>query len=200
MFQAPFFRRDFPALEGGRVRLRAPEAGDYAEWAALREESRGFLQPWEPQWAPDELSRSAYRQRLRRYRIEFDQGTSISFFLFEKERGRLAGGISIGSIRLGVARSAHIGYWMGERYAGQGLMLDALHLVIPFAFNRLNLHRLEAACIPGNRRSVRLLEKAGFQQEGLLRSYLRINGVWQDHFLYALIAGEHLRNQGEARA
>ncbi len=200
MFQAPFFRRDFPALEGGRVRLRAPEAADYAEWAALREESRGFLQPWEPQWAPDELSRSAYRQRLRRYRIEFDQGTSISFFLFEKERGRLAGGISIGSIRLGVARSAHIGYWMGERYAGQGLMLDALHLVIPFAFNRLNLHRLEAACIPGNRRSVRLLEKAGFQQEGLLRSYLRINGVWQDHFLYALIAGEHLRNQGEARA
>lgn len=168
-----------------------PQASDYAEWSALREESRAFLEPWEPKWAPDELSRRAFRQRLRRYRDEFDQGTGVSFFLVEKAGGRLAGGISIGNIRLGVAQSAHVGYWMGERYAGQGLMFDALNLVIPFAFEKLRLHRLEAACIPENTRSTRLLEKAEFQREGLLRSYLRINGVWQDHFLYALIAGEH---------
>jgi Acetyltransferases, including N-acetylases of ribosomal proteins len=191
MFQAPFFRRDFPALEGARVRLRMPQLSDYAEWATLRGESRAFLEPWEPQWAPDELSKHAFRQRLKRYRYEFDQGTGVSFFVILKEGGHLAGGISLGNIRLGVAQSAHIGYWMGERFAGRGLMLDALELVIPFAFDRLRLHRLEAACIPENTRSVRLLEKAGFQREGLLKSYLRINGVWQDHFLYALIAGQH---------
>jgi [ribosomal protein S5]-alanine N-acetyltransferase len=191
MLPLPFFRRDLPALEGTRVRLCMPTWGDYAEWAALRQESRAFLERWEPKWAPDELSRSAYRQRLRRSRYEYDQGTGVSFFLFEKAGGRLAGGISLSNIRYGVAQSAHIGYWMGERYAGQGLMLDALHLVIPFAFDRLRLHRLEAACIPSNARSIRLLEKAGFEREGLLRSYLRINGEWEDHHLYALIAGEY---------
>ena len=101
------------------------------------------------------------------------------------------GGLSLTNIRRCVAQSAHVGYWLGERFAGRGLMLEALRLVIPFAFDTLRLHRLEAACIPKNTRSMRLLEKAGFQREGLLRSYLRINGVWQDHYLYALIAGEH---------
>ncbi|WEX07816.1 GNAT family protein [Chelativorans sp. AA-79] len=191
MFQLPFFRRDLPALEGKRVRLRMPEREDYEEWATLRAESRAFLEPWEPRWTPDELSAASFRHRLQRSRHDYDQGTGVSFFLFEKAEGRLAGGLSLSNIRHGVAQSANIGYWMGERYAGHGLMLEALQLVIPFAFDRLRLHRLEAACIPSNARSMRLLEKAGFQREGLLRSYLRINGVWQDHHLYALIAGEH---------
>lgn len=191
MFQTPFFRRDLPALESETIRLRPPLSQDHAEWAALREESRAFLEPWEPRWAPDELSRRAFRERLKRYHDEYDQGTGISFFLFEQAGGRLVGGLSLTNIRRGVAQSAHVGYWLGERFAGRGLMLEALRLVIPFAFDTLRLHRLEAACIPKNTRSMRLLEKAGFQREGLLRSYLRINGVWQDHYLYALIAGEH---------
>jgi ribosomal-protein-alanine N-acetyltransferase len=115
----------------------------------------------------------------------------MTFFIFENRSGRLTGGITLGNIRHGVAQSGHIGYWIGERFAGQGLMVDAVKLVISFAFDSLRLHRLEAACIPGNARSIRVLEKAGFQREGLLKSYLKINGVWQDHYLYALIAGEH---------
>jgi len=191
VLQMPFFRRDLPALEGPRVRLRMPAMQDYAEWAALREESRAFLEPWEPKWSPDELSRAAFRERVKRSNYEYDKGTGISFLIFGTADDRLLGGISLSNIRYGVAQSAHIGYWMGERYAGRGLMLDALELVIPFAFDRLRLHRLEAACIPTNVRSMRLLEKAGFRREGLLRSYLRINGVWEDHHLYALIAGEN---------
>ncbi|MDZ5698820.1 MULTISPECIES: GNAT family N-acetyltransferase [Phyllobacteriaceae] len=190
MFNTPFFGRDLPTLTGKAVFLRMPLWQDYAEWAQLRGESRTFLEPWEPQWAPDELSRRAFRQRLKRYREEFDRGTGISFFLFEKSGGRLAGGLSVSNIRHGVAQSGHLGYWMGERFAGHGLMLDALERVIPFTFETLRLHRLEAACIPDNKRSIRLLEKAGFQREGLLRSYLRINGSWQDHYLYALVAGD----------
>ncbi len=173
------------------MRLRMPMGRDYAEWAALRAESRAFLEPWEPRWASDELSHTSFRHRLRRGKHEYEQGTGVPFFIFETAEGRLVGGISLSNIRHGVAQSASIGYWMGERYAGKGLMHDALQQVIPFAFDRLSLHRLEAACIPGNTRSMRLLEKAGFQREGLLRSYLRINGVWQDHHLYALIAGEY---------
>jgi ribosomal-protein-alanine N-acetyltransferase len=193
MFALPFFRRDLPALKGERVFLRMPVAGDYRQWAALRSESRAFLEPWEPRWAPDELERSAWRQRLGRYREDFARGVAVTFFIFDAKGAKLLGGITLGNIRHGVAQSGHIGYWMGERFAGQGLMAEALELLARHAFEDLKLHRIEAACIPGNVRSIRVLEKAGFQREGLLRSYLRINGVWQDHYLFALISGDRRR-------
>lgn len=179
-----------PVLVGGKVMLRLPRGKDYAEWARLRGESRAFLEPWEPRWARDELERTAWRQRLRRYRNDFASGAGVSFFIFEAATGALAGGITVSNIRHGVSQSASIGYWMGERFAGRGLMAEALQLVVTHCFRRLRLHRLEAACIPGNNRSVRVLEKAGFEREGLLHSYLKINGIWQDHYLYALIAEE----------
>jgi ribosomal-protein-alanine N-acetyltransferase len=189
MLALPFVqRREGPVLVGTRVTLRLPGRGDYHEWAALRGESRAFLEPWEPRWSPDELDRSTWRSRISRYREDFAHGSALPFFLFENSGGKLAGGITLGNIRHGVAQSGQIGYWIGERYAGKGLMLEGLQLLVGHAFQTLRLHRVEAACIPDNRRSIRVLEKAGFQREGLLRSYLRINGVWQDHYLYALIA------------
>lgn len=190
MFSLSLFRRDTPALKGERVNLRLPTWRDYHEWVSLRAESRSFLEPWEPRWAPDELDRSAWRIRLARYQDEFVQGTALAFFIYQNSSGKLVGGITLGNIRYGVAQTGHIGYWIGERYAGQGLMVDALKLVVRHAFDTLRLHRIEAACIPDNTRSVRVLEKAGFRREGLLRSYLRINGEWHDHYLYALIADD----------
>jgi ribosomal-protein-alanine N-acetyltransferase len=194
MFAFPFFRRDLPALKGERVMLRLPAGGDYREWATLRTESRRFLEPWEPAWAPDELGRNAWRQRLSRYRDDYARGSAVAFFIFDTASGKLLGGITLGNIRYGVAQSGHIGYWIGQPYAGQGLMAEALDLLAGFAFDTLRLHRIEAACIPDNARSIRVLEKAGFQREGLLRSYLRINGVWQDHYLYALISDDFRRS------
>jgi ribosomal-protein-alanine N-acetyltransferase len=190
VFALPFLRRDVPALKGEKVMLRVPLADDYREWAALRGESRSFLEPWEPRWTPDELERTAWRHRLSRYREDHAQGTAIAFFIFDLGSGELAGGITLGNIRHGVAQSGHIGYWVGERFSGRGLMTDAVNVLARFAFDTLRLHRIEAACIPENTRSIRVLEKAGFRREGLLRSYLRINGVWQDHFLYARIADD----------
>jgi [ribosomal protein S5]-alanine N-acetyltransferase len=190
MIALPFLRRTSLALKGDRVTLKLPQASDYREWAALRAASRAFLEPWEPRWAPDELERSAWRQRLSRYMEDHGSGTALPFFIFENASGALIGGITLGNIRYGVAQTGQIGYWIGERYAGQGLMLEALGLLVHHAFGELRLHRIEAACIPDNLRSLRLLEKAGFQREGLLRSYLRINGIWQDHYLYALVVGD----------
>ncbi len=190
MFALPFFRRDLPALEGEKVFLRVPFAGDYREWAALRGESRSFLERWEPRWSPDELERSAWRHRIGRYREDYAQGTAIAFFIFERGSGKLSGGITLGNIRHGVSQSGHIGYWIGERYAGRGMMTDAVKVLARFSFDTLRLHRIEAVCIPDNARSIRVLEKAGFRREGLLRSYLRINGLWQDHYLYARIADD----------
>jgi ribosomal-protein-alanine N-acetyltransferase len=190
MFALPFFRRDLPALKGENVMLRAPLLGDYREWSTLRGESRAFLEPWEPRWSPDELERTAWRHRINRYREDHAQMSAIAFFIFERRSGALVGGITLGNIRHGVSQSGHVGYWIGERHAGRGLMTDAVCTLTRFAFDTLRLHRIEAACIPDNVRSIRVLEKAGFRREGLLRSYLRINGSWQDHYLYARIADD----------
>jgi ribosomal-protein-alanine N-acetyltransferase len=190
VFSLPFIRRETPELEGDKVRLRMPQASDYREWAELRAISRAFLEPWEPRWMPDEFERSDWRLRINHYRRDYAQGAAMAFFMYERGHGRLVGGITLGNIRHGVSKSAQIGYWIGQPYAGQGLMTDAVKTLSRFAFGELTLHRIEAACIPENSRSIRVLEKAGFRREGLLRSYLRINGVWQDHYLYARIADD----------
>jgi len=200
MLDFPFLRREPPALKGKSVTLRFPRPSDYREWAALRDESRAFLEPWEPRWAPDELDRSGWRSRIRRYRQEFAMGSAIAYLIFENVNRQLVGGITIGNIRYGVAQTAQIGYWMGERHAGKGYMQDAMEALISHAFGAMRLHRIEAACIPTNARSIHVLQKAGFTREGLLRSYLRINGVWQDHFIYALIADDRRASETRGRS
>ncbi|KJF67382.1 MULTISPECIES: GNAT family N-acetyltransferase [Rhizobium] len=178
---------DTPELRSADHLLRLPRYGDFRQWHVLRSESRQFLQPWEPAWRPDELTEGSFRTRVVRNGQEFSSGTAVSFLLFEKET-LLVGGITIGYIRRGAAQSCMIGYWVGERYAAQGHMSAALKLVIPYIFSGLQLHRIEAACIPENFKSIRLLENAGFQREGLLREYLKINGQWRDHMMFSLLA------------
>ena len=163
-----------PAIEGEGVYLRQPLMSDFPEWADLRERSRSFLEPWEPIWPADDLTRGAFRRRLKRYAEDY-----------RADRNVLVGGVTLSNVRRGVAQASSIGYWMGAPYARQGLMSRALRALIPFSFNNLRLHRLEAACIPTNAGSIRLLEKNGFSREGYAREYLCINGTWQDHLLYA---------------
>ncbi len=188
MFALPFFRRDLPTLLNGGVKLRFPVASDFRAWSRLRGESRAFLEPWEPGWTEDELEQASWRMRLTRYRADYAQGIAIPLFIFERQGGALLGGITLGGIRRGVAQCGHLGYWIGERYAGQGYMLEAVAAVTRYAFDELGLRRVEAACIPDNQRSVRVLEKAGFQPEGIMRSFLKINGQWRDHSLYARLS------------
>lgn len=170
--------------------LRLPRFADYRQWYQLRSESRRFLEPWEPTWRNDELTESSFRARVVRNEQEFASGQALPLFLFHKPEQLLLGGITIGYIRRGAAQCCMVGYWMGERHAGRGHMLAALKLTIPYIFTGLQLHRIEAACIPDNVRSIRLLEKAGFQREGYLREYLKINGEWRDHVMYSLLAGD----------
>ncbi|CAB4326305.1 MULTISPECIES: GNAT family protein [unclassified Brucella] len=190
MIGLPFRRSNPTVLRGQRIYLRDPVMSDYTSWASLREQSRAFLTPWEPTWPDDDLTRSAFRYRIRHYQDESSAGTGYPFFIFRNSDNRIVGGITIGNIHRGVGQNGVVGYWSGAPFAGKGYMTEALSLVIPFAFDQLRLHRLEAACIPHNVRSIRLLEKAGFQREGLLRSYLKINGFWQDHLLLALIESD----------
>ena len=190
LFRTSSYPESVPAIEGETVFLRMPEMGDFPEWAALRERSRSFLTPWEPTWPVDDLTRGAFRRRLRRYAEDVRTDQAYAFLVFRGSDETLVGGLTLANVRRGVAQTASVGYWMGAPYAGRGYMSAAVRAVMPFSFGPLRLHRLEAACIPTNVASMRLLESAGFQREGLARRYLCINGAWQDHVLYALLASD----------
>lgn len=175
-------------IEGEGVFLRPPRASDYAEWRDLRGRSRDFLQPWEPTWPADDLSRAAFRRRLSAYARDREAGVAHPFFVFRKGDGALTGGITLSNIRRGVAQMGSVGYWCGVTHARQGHTLAAVRALTLFAFRSLALHRLEAACLPHNEPSRRLLNRAGFSEEGLAKAYLKINGVWRDHVLFGLIS------------
>jgi ribosomal-protein-alanine N-acetyltransferase len=189
-FRTVSFSEPSPAISGEGVLLRPPQPADHAEWAALRETSRGFLTPWEPVWPEDDLTRGAFRRRLKRYAEDQRNDLAYAFLIFRASDHALVGGLTLANIRRGVAQTGSIGYWVGAPYARHGYMTAAVRTLIPFCFGTLRLHRLEAACIPGNNASIGLLEKTGFQREGYARAYLCINGVWQDHLLYARLAGD----------
>lgn len=176
-----------PVLSGEGVYLRYPEAGDYPQWSVLRGASKAFLSPWEPSWAADELTRSAYRRRLRRYDSEIRNDAAYPFFVFRAKDHALVGGCTLSNVRRGVCQSASLGYWVGESHARRGYTRAAVTAILPFVFETLGLHRLEAACIPDNEPSRRLLNKLGFREEGHARGYLQINGEWRDHTLFALL-------------
>src|SRR4030095_1782084 len=176
-----------PAIAGDGVVLRAPQMSDCAEWMALREGSRDFLTPWEPTWPAAALPRAPFRRRIKRYSEDQRSDLAYAFFVFRKQDDVLLGGLTLANVRRGCAQAGSLGYWMGEPYARQGHMTAPVTAIIPFVFGTLKLHRIEAACIPANVASVRLLEKTGFKREGFARQYLCIDGAWQDHLLYARI-------------
>jgi [ribosomal protein S5]-alanine N-acetyltransferase len=158
---------------------------DFKAWVDLRKGSRGFLEPWEPEWQDDEFTRTAFRYRLHVYNKLSEEDRGQSLFIFNTSDQSLVGAININNIRRGVAQAATLGYWIGESFALQGLMTDAIQLLLPYCFNDLSLHRLEAACLPHNEASIAVLKKTGFEQEGYAQKYLKIAGKWEDHLLFA---------------
>jgi ribosomal-protein-alanine N-acetyltransferase len=190
LFRSLVSAEELTVPPGEVVYLRAPRPGDWSDWAKLRAESRDFLVPWEPTWPADALTRTAYRRRLRRYAREARDDAGYAFFVFRRGDDTLLGGITLSNIRRGISRSCAVGYWTGKHHAGQGFMGEALKAIIPFVFESLELRRLEAACLPTNEASKAVLRKTGFTQEGYAREYLRINGVWTDHLLFALLKSD----------
>jgi ribosomal-protein-alanine N-acetyltransferase len=174
-------------VRGNGFVLRPPLMSDFPQWAELRASSRAFLTPWEPIWPSDDLTRPGFRRRLRRYAEDVAADRAYPFLVFRTDDNMLVGGVTLANVRRGIVQTGTVGYWTGEPFAGHGYMTAALRVLLPFIFSELSLHRIEAACIPTNRASVRVLEKCGFVREGLARKYLCINGVWQDHLLFGLL-------------
>jgi [ribosomal protein S5]-alanine N-acetyltransferase len=184
------FRRSSPvAVETERLTLRLPEMADHPAWSRLRRHGDAFLRAWEPVYAPDYLSRRSFRNRVYWAHRARDEGRALSLFLVRRNDGALMGAITLDNIRRGPAQSANVGYWIGPDYARQGYMFEALRALMDHAYGPLDLGRIEAACLPENVASRRLLERAGFAHEGLASAYLQIAGRWRDHVLYGHLRG-----------
>lgn len=182
-----------PILEHGPVRLRPAAYGDYWAWTSLREKSRSHLTQWEQDWSPDEMTSQAFRLRVKAYWREMKRGAAAPFLVFRRSDEALLGGVTLSGIRYGAACAATVGYWIGSDYLRRGYGRAAMHAALHYAFGRLGLHRVEAACQPANEASRRLLLRCGFRQEGTALGYLKINGLWKDHLLFALTEEDFIR-------
>ena len=177
-------------IDTERMMLRPPVHADFRAWANLREQSAEFLKPWEPSWSSDHLTRKGFVNRVYWANRSIAQGTALPLFLERRSDRQLLGAITLDNIRRGPAQAGTIGYWIGEAYARQGFMREALTGLVHHAFEVLDLSRLESACLPENAASRGLLEKCGYKYEGVAQSYLQINGRWRNHVLYANLRGD----------
>ncbi len=157
---------------------------------ALRLASEEHLVPWEPRWADDHLTRKAFTNRVYWAQRSINSGSAVPLFLIRRKDEALTGAITLDNIRRGPSQSGTLGYWSGAVFARQGYMREAIAAMLHHAFTRLDLSRIEAACLPENEASRGLLEKCGFKYEGVAQSYLQIDGRWRSHVLYAALRGD----------
>ena len=186
-------------LEGERVILRPPKPEDYQSWIDVRGCNRKYLKPFEPTWPENCLSHDFYERRLRRQAYDWHRDLGRYFIILRKDDQAIIGGMNINYILRGVAQSASLGYWIDEAEQGKGYMAEAIALTLHYGFTNMDLNRINAATILNNERSQKLLERAGFVKEGVAKSYLKIDGRFQDHILYAVCKEDWMEQKMRTR-
>jgi ribosomal-protein-alanine N-acetyltransferase len=180
-------------LEGNRVALRAPRAVDIPELRALIARNADHLRPWSPSPPPgtNPLGLAELGRTIAKQRREWKLGAAYVFVaILRYGREPIAGRVALTSVTRGPWQSAQVGYWLDAASGGRGLMTECVGLALDFAFEDLGLHRVQAAVMPRNAASRRILAKCGFREEGYAERYLRIGGRWEDHVIYGLTAEE----------
>lgn len=179
-------------LFGRRVLLRPLDSSDFPKWQEVRRRNIEWLTKWEPArlpGSPDVVEDSqAFAVRCSARQRERQLGTGYGFGIFVD--GVFGGEINLNSIQRGPFQSAYVGYWIDEAMAGNGYVPEAFVVAARFAFEELNLHRIQAAIVPRNEASRRVAEKLELREEGTAERYLEINGVWEDHVRYAMTSEE----------
>jgi ribosomal-protein-alanine N-acetyltransferase len=176
-------------VHGSRCSIRDLRPEDAEEMLDLRVRNRSFFEPFEPALSDDHFTRRAQLDAILLGNRAWDDDREYTFGV------ALANGELVGRVRLSVVvrgpwQNANMGYYVDQASNGRGICTEAVGLVVGFAFDRLRLHRVQAAVMPRNTPSLRVLEKNGFRREGLAPSYLRINGAWEDHIILARTAGD----------
>lgn len=178
----------------GNLRLRPLIRGDRREWDAVRVRNREWLDPWEATNPLPGGSVPTFGQFVRALDQQARQGTALPFLITERlpgtERFHLIGQLTVSGIAWGSFLSATLGYWVDRDQAGRGVAPMAVAMATDYCFQGLGLHRMEINIRPENAKSLRVVEKLGFRDEGLRRDFLHIDGRWTDHRSFALTAPE----------
>ena len=182
-------------ITGQKVILRPPQYSDWKAWADERKKNKLYLQPWEPLWSINELERSSFVKRVRMFERLSHNDQAYSFLIFTSDNEDFIGEVNISNVQRGIIQSCTIGYWIAKDCEGKGMMSESLELVKEFIFNELKLHRIEAACLPHNIPSLKLLLKNGFIKEGTARKLLKINDKWQDHTVLSFILDDFKKSK-----
>jgi [ribosomal protein S5]-alanine N-acetyltransferase len=169
------------------IYLRRLEVADAEALLEMLLRDRAFLDQWEPTRPEGFYTLEKHQKRLEL--LEGDENFA-DFGIFLAAGDELVGRIQLSGISRGPFENAYLGYFVSERHNGRGYATEAVRQVVDAAFGELGLHRVQAAVMPRNLGSVRVLEKAGFREEGFAPRYLQIAGVWEDHKLYAVTAEE----------
>jgi [ribosomal protein S5]-alanine N-acetyltransferase len=177
-------------VDGERVAIRAFGPDDVEELCELRTRNRDFLAPWEPLRTPSFHTLAGQRAEIERDRHEWAADRTYAFAIMEAAGGAMVGRIALANVVRGAWENATMGYFVDERAGGRGVATEAVGLALRFAFGPCRLHRVQAAVMPHNAGSKRVLEKNGFRHEGFSPRYLRLAGAWRDHDLYALTIEE----------
>jgi [ribosomal protein S5]-alanine N-acetyltransferase len=164
----------------GRVVLRPPTPDDQDEFIARMRASRRLHRPW--------IHMPETPERYAAYLTRVDDPRAALFLACRAADGAMVGFLNISEIVRGGFKSAFLGYGGVAEFAGQGYMTEAMQLVLREAFTGLDLHRLEANIQPGNKASIALAKRAGFELEGFSPRYLKVGGRWRDHERWAIRA------------
>lgn len=186
-------------LYGRRVMLRPLVASDFRAWSEVRQRNDEWLTVWEPSrpaFQPDPVTdRNAFAARCQHRDRDRASGSAYQFGLFLDQH--VVGEVNLNNVIRGAMQSATIGYWIDRRHAGHSYTAEAVVVVMQFAFEQLQLHRVEICIVPRNHRSRRIMEKLAIREEGTADRYLEINGTWEDHVRYGFTTEEWAQRREE---
>ncbi|MCY7760570.1 GNAT family N-acetyltransferase [Bacillus spizizenii] len=174
-------------LKGNTIYVRPLEVKDAEEHLRLQSENQDFFEQFSMIRADDYYTIEGQRKRIREYQQRLEKDEEYHFGIFAASDDTLIGTVSLFQVIRGALQTAFIGYFLDKAHNGKGLMTEAVKLIVDFAFHELKLHRIEAGVMPRNLGSMRVLEKAGFHKEGIARKNVKINGVWEDHQVLAIL-------------
>lgn len=169
-----------------RIYIRGLELKDAHPLYSLRVRDREFLLPFEPVQPDSHFTLKGQKEIIQKVILNRKKDAEYGFGIFLTKTDRLIGRVNLSNIVHGAWQNCTIGYFLDQELQGQGYMTEAVKLAVRFAFDEAHLHRVQAAIMPRNIASARVVEKAGFRYEGLSKHYLKINGVWEDHRIYAI--------------
>ncbi|MBD3860624.1 GNAT family N-acetyltransferase [Bacillus sp. 28A-2] len=169
------------------IYVRTLTENDAQSLLTLELENRSYFQQFTPLVKDEFFTLSRQMERIKRSMQRRAQDEAYMHGIFLNETDALVGTISLNAVERGPIEGALLGYVLDENQGGKGYMTEAIRLIIDYAFYELRLHRIEAGVKPANKGSIRVLEKTGFENEGLNRKKVKINGEWEDHYLFAIV-------------